>query len=180
MTQKSTDNLEFLKQTQTSVQERKEHDVHVQNRKLQLQGIMMYGKVPFGYQINPFTKKYEKLKGYDEIIFEMFYQYARGCEMTTVARIINELYGVKDSTVTSGSQKNLRTRKMVSIFTNPLYMGYPSYNRTETVAGKLSINPKEKWIMSEKRYEEFAYVEEELWNRAYERLLNDVNYKKLM
>ena len=138
------------------------------------QGILTYGGVrnaPYGYDFiksGTYTKKgverqkLVKNESEAEVVEKIFYLYTTmGYGVSRITRYLNE-QKIKPR---RGKQWNKTT--VAKILQNPIYMGYPAYNKTSS---KRSSRRKkigfEDWIISKKKIDELVIVSEEVWYKA--------------
>lgn len=137
-------------------------------------GILTYGgkrNAPYGYKFiksGTFTKKgveRQKLVKVDEevdTIIEIFENYScKGYGISKIAKILN------DKKVKPRRGKNWSTSTVGTILANPIYMGYPAYNKktTQNSNSKRKL-PFEEWILSKNKIEDYAIVSEEMWYKS--------------
>lgn len=137
-------------------------------------GILTYGGIrnaPYGYDFiksGTYTKKgveRQKLiknERETEIIDKIYYLYTTmGYGVSRIARYLNE------SKVKPRRGKQWNKTTIAKILQNPIYMGYPAYNKTSS--NKSSRRKKigfEDWIISKKRIDELVIISEEVWYKA--------------
>lgn len=137
-------------------------------------GILTYGgkrNAPYGYKFiksGTYTKKgveRQKLIIYEEeaeIVIEIYDCYCfKGFGMGRIAKMLNDR-GIKPR-----RGKKWSTSTVAAILSNPIYMGYPAYNRrtTKNSNSKRKV-PFEEWILPEKRIDEYVIISEEMWYKA--------------
>ena len=137
-------------------------------------GILTYGgkrNAPYGFKFiksGTFTKKgveRQKLIQYDEeskYITEIYEDYTlKGWGMGRIAKDLN------DRKIKPKRGKNWSTSTIGAILENPIYMGYPAYNKkTSKNSNSKRKVPFEKWILSKNKIEEYVIVSEETWYKA--------------
>lgn len=137
-------------------------------------GILTYGgkrNAPYGYKFiksGTYTKKgveRQKLIIFEEeseIIKKIFYDYCnKGFGIGRIAKKLND-EGIKPR-----RGKNWSTSTIGSILSNPIYMGYPAYNRrtTKNSNSKRKL-PFKDWILSKSRIDDYVIISEEQWYKA--------------
>ena len=150
--------------------------------KLAQEGVYLGGQVPFGYKLEKDKRLYID-ENFEEPVKEIFYQYSRGVELVNIGRLIWDVYNIGNSqnaTIEGNKKPYLKSIKLYSILFSPLYKGYPAYHKTKKVGAKTLYLPKEYWIMPENKIERLQIIEDELFEKVQERLVNEDWYEKLM
>lgn len=137
-------------------------------------GILTYGgkrNAPYGYKFiksGTFTKKgverqmLIKLDEEEAIVKEIFETYSyKGFGIGKIAKILN------DKKIKPRRGKNWSTSTVGTILSNPIYMGYPAYNKktTQNSNSKRKL-PFEEWILPKNKIDAYAIVSEEMWYKA--------------
>ena len=143
-------------------------------KKLVQSGRFMGGKAPYGYELvhSDVVSKHGRLLKKLVIV----------PERAEVVRYIYELslykeYGSAKIALTLNNDETYKHLTptpngdwkggtITSILTNPVYAGYVAYNRREQTNGKYHRLNGEDWIISEKRNEDIAIVDEDTWNKV--------------
>lgn len=137
-------------------------------------GILTYGgkrNAPFGYEFiksGTYTKKgverqklviVEKEADVIRKIFELYTVYGYG--VGRIAKYLNN----KKIKPKRGKLWGIST--ISSILSNPIYMGYPAYNRrtTKNAHTKRKL-PFEDWILPKERIDELVIISEEVWYKT--------------
>ena len=137
-------------------------------------GILTYGgkrNAPYGYEFiksGTYTKKgverqklviVEKEADVIRKIFELYTVYGYG--VGRIAKYLNN----KKIKPKRGKLWGIST--ISSILSNPIYMGYPAYNRrtTKNAHTKRKL-PFEDWILPKERIDELVIISEEIWYKT--------------
>lgn len=151
-------------------------------KKLVQKGRYLGGKAPYGYELQ-LTDKLSKhkrrlsklviLPDYAEVvkkIFQMSLHQEFGS--TRIAKELNKNESLKK--MAPGYPERLwLSGTITSILTNPIYAGYSSYNRRESVKGAdgkihtRKLDSKD-WIISEKQNPDITIIDPDMWNRVQE------------
>ena len=137
-------------------------------------GILTYGgkrNAPFGYEFiksGTYTKKgverqklviVEKEADVIRKIFELYTVYGYG--VGRIAKYLNN----KKIKPKRGKLWGIST--ISSILSNPIYMGYPAYNRRTTKNAHTKRKfPFEDWILPKERIDELVIISEEVWYKT--------------
>lgn len=147
--------------------------IRVREAQIQMaeKGILTYGgkrNAPYGYDFvksGTFTKKgveRQKLIINEEetkIVKKVFDLYVKkGYGLGRIAKYLN------DEKIKPRRAKLWGTSSVGNLLGNPLYMGYPAYRKKTTVNVATSKKqPFENWILPEKRIDDLAIVDENIW-----------------
>ena len=137
-------------------------------------GILTYGgkrNAPYGYEFiksGTYTKKgverqkliiVEKEADIIRKIFELYTVYGYG--VGRIAKYLNN----KKIKPKRGKLWGIST--ISSILSNPIYMGYPAYNRRTTKNAHTKRRlPFEDWILPKERIDELVIISEEIWYKT--------------
>lgn len=153
--------------------ESKKTGARVRDAQIELvkQGRFIGGKAPYGYELVPtgeISKNGRMLKKLQIVeeqaaIVRKIYSLAiqKGYGYEKIAKALNE-EGVPGITLPIWKRSTV-----CSILTNPIYMGYTSYNRRKS-HGNYKRMDRRAWIYSEKQIEEYIIISQEDWERAQE------------
>lgn len=138
------------------------------------QGILTYGGIrnaPYGYDFiksGTYTKKgveRQKLIKNEfetEIVEKIYYLYTTmGYGVSRICKYFN------DEKIKPRRGKQWNKTSVTKILQNPIYMGYPAYNKTSSKRSSKRIKIGfEDWIISKKRLDELLIIPEDVWYKA--------------
>jgi hypothetical protein len=136
-------------------------------------GMFTGGKVPYGYTV-ALEGHYEINEDEARIIREMFDLYKRGMRAINIARSIGDLYDLK--------YKNgyWKADRIFGYLSNPLYNGYPTFNRTSKNDKGNTVNlPRSEWEIAPLPFENLKIVDDETFALVQERLWKNDKDKPL-
>ncbi|GAA0800942.1 recombinase family protein [Faecalicatena orotica] len=141
-------------------------------QKLVQQGRFLGGKAPYGYrfELSDIITKRQRMINQLVIVPEQ-------------AEVVKYIYNLSfhkefgSGKIASTLNEDDRYRAMApndvwksgtitSILTNPIYAGYPTYNRRQSLNGKHRSLNREDWTYSEIQIEEYIIIEQELWEKV--------------
>lgn len=137
-------------------------------------GILTYGgnrNAPYGYnsvKSGTYTKKgVERCKlvinSEEEKVIKKIFELAikRGYGISRIAKYLNE------NKIKTKRNAIWQNSSVYAILNNPIYMGYPAYNKTSGARGTVRTHQTfENWIFPNKKIEELAIISEEDWYKA--------------
>lgn len=153
--------------------ESKKTGVRVRDAQIELvkQGRFVGGKAPYGYELVPSGevskngRMLKKLQIVEEqaAIVRKIYSLAiqKGYGYEKIAKALNE-EGIPGITLPIWKRSTV-----CSILTNPIYMGYTSYNRRKS-HGNYKRMDRRAWIYSEEQILEYVIISQETWEKAQE------------
>jgi site-specific DNA recombinase len=127
-------------------------------------GYWLGGRTPFGYK-----KRMDGKLVIDpdqiHIVHKVFQMFAEGRSNKYITMTLDELYNLN-----YGEKNRWRKSKLVSILSNPIYNGYPSWGKTSQKEGEHRLISKDRWIIAEKQINDLVIIGDELWNKVQEGL----------
>lgn len=141
-------------------------------KKLVLEGKFMGGKAPYGYilehsgEISKHGRALKHLVIYPEQaeVVKHIYELSLNKEYGS-AKIANTL-NTDDRYQTLAPTDVWKSGTITSILTNPIYAGYTSYNRRESLNGRHHSLNSEEWILSKKANADLIIIEETIWKEV--------------
>lgn len=170
----SDDLINFIRFWQSGGESKKTSmRVNESHKQMALAGQFRGGNCPYGYRLvksGQFNKKGKELlkmvideeeSKIVELIFKLVYE--KGYGGNRIAKYLNEK-GIPSST---GGKWN--SSVINYMLRNPQYKGYYTYGKTKSDEdGLLTTQEREEWIMSEKRIDSLAIIDEDYWNKVQE------------
>ena len=132
-------------------------------KRLASQGKFLGGRLPFGYTRELGVTKIDEGKAM--IVREIFTLFGEGFSYKFIAMVLKEKHGLH-----YGDKGNWRAGKLFDMLINPLYNGYPTWNKTKQSEGNNSRNHEEAWVVSEKQNKELVIIDNDLWKTVQDRL----------
>lgn len=144
-------------------------------------GMFHGGTPPYGYHLVPSGKYNKKKKELLKIeidteqanVIRQIFNYATqyGFGKVRIAQALNQK-GIK-----SLSNGMWNSATIGFILKNPVYKGYPAYGKRSNKSGTNLNQPKENWILSDKKVEELAIISEKQWKETQDVIQRNKNTK---
>jgi DNA invertase Pin-like site-specific DNA recombinase len=144
--------------------------VKEQHHQMAERGQFTGGPPPYGYSLIPSGEVNKKGRPTKKLIIN-----------EAEAEIVRDIYRVATVEGLGGhrisillNERGVPTRKgskwgltvVNYILRNPLYKGYPVYGKTSAASGTTRRKSPDEWIISKKRIDELAIIDEETWAKA--------------
>lgn len=151
-------------------------------KKLVAEGRFLGGKPPYGYtfrlsdKVSKHRRRLNELvivKDQAEIVKKIFEMSLYQCfGSTRIAKELNNDQRYKEM-APGYPERMWLSGTITSILTNPIYAGYPAYNRRESIKGtdgKVHIRKLESkdWIIAEKQNPDITIIPPDMWNKVQE------------
>ncbi len=151
-------------------------------KKLVAEGRFLGGKPPYGYtfrlsdKVSKHRRRLNELvivKEQAEIVKKIFEMSLYQCfGSTRIAKELNNDQRYKEM-APGYPERMWMSGTITSILTNPIYAGYPAYNRRESIKGtdgKVHIRKLESkdWIIAEKQNPDITIIPPDMWNKVQE------------